>query len=250
MSSLVINNRDHISKKMLQSGIANMQSSDAVAWEISSHPVDYEEAIQKMEQRVSDIHAGHAPELVWLLEHPPLYTAGTSAKMQDLLLPHKLPVYQTGRGGEFTYHGPGQRIAYVMLDLKKRQQDLRLFVSALEEWIIRSLQTFDIQGERREDRVGVWVQEKNNHINSFVTENKIAAIGIRVRRWVSFHGISINLNPDLSHYAGIVPCGIQQYGVTSIASLKPNITMHQLDQALHKNFNEIFLYADSLPCPK
>jgi lipoyl(octanoyl) transferase len=187
-----------------------------------------------MEARAAAIRAGTAPELVWLLEHPPLYTAGTSAKAQDLVAPDLLPVFKTGRGGQFTYHGPGQRVGYVMLDLKQRGSDVRRFVGDLEEWLIRTLATFGVRGERRADRIGVWVARGDGR------EDKIAALGVRVRRWVTFHGVSLNVAPDLSHYAGIVPCGISQHGVTSLQDLGVDVGMDQVDAALQRSFDEVF----------
>jgi lipoyl(octanoyl) transferase len=191
-----------------------------------------------MEDRVAAIAEGRAPELVWLLEHPPLYTAGTSARPDDLV-EARFPVHQTGRGGQFTYHGPGQRVAYVMLDLRRRTQDVRAFVAALEAWIIGTLDAFAIRGERREDRVGVWVRRPEKADGA---EDKIAAIGIRVRRWVTFHGISLNVEPDLSHFGGIVPCGIaeRRYGVTSLVDLGLPVTMHDADVALRAAFEDVF----------
>jgi lipoyl(octanoyl) transferase len=208
-----------------------------VEWVIAEGLTPYEEAVAEMEERAAAIAAGSAAERVWLVEHPALYTAGTSARAQDLIEPLLLPVFKTGRGGQFTYHGPGQRVAYVMLDLNRRKPDLRAFVHALEAWIIATLSAFNIRGERREGRVGVWVPrpEKNDG-----AEDKIAAIGIRVRRWVSFHGISINVEPELSHYAGIIPCGITGYGVTSLADLGWTVTMPELDAALRAAFEEVF----------
>lgn len=203
-------------------------------WRISDRPVPYEEAEAAMEARVEAIIAGRAPELVWLLEHPPLYTAGTSARMEDLLAPARLPVHRTGRGGQFTYHGPGQRIAYVMLDLRRRGQDLRAYVERLEEWVIATLAAFDVTGEVRPGRVGVWVDRGQGR------EDKIAAIGIRVRRWVSFHGVSINVQPDLGHYGGIVPCGIREHGVTSLADLGRMVGMDEVDRQLRASFGRIF----------
>ncbi|MEM8838423.1 MAG: lipoyl(octanoyl) transferase LipB [Pseudomonadota bacterium] len=213
-----------------------------VEWKVSSDPVDYEAALDFMENRVHEIAAGTEQECVWLLEHPPLYTAGTSAKDQDLRDPNRFPVFHTGRGGQFTYHGPGQRIAYVMLDLKRRKQDVRLFVSALEELIIRSLDRFNIVGERRDDRVGVWVQrpEKPRLADGSTHEDKIAAIGIRLRKWVSFHGISINVHPELTHFDGIVPCGVQGHGVTSFEDLGQLATLPDVDLALRESFEEVF----------
>ena len=187
-----------------------------------------------MEARVAAIRGRTAPELAWLLEHPPLYTAGTSAKDSDLLDGGRFPVYETGRGGEHTYHGPGQRVVYVMLDLKKRELDVRAYVKALEEWIIRSLNRLGVKGERREGRVGIWVDRGQGQ------EDKVAALGVRVRRWVTYHGISINVAPDLSHYTGIVPCGIAQHGVTSLADLGVTDDIKKLDTALKDSFMEVF----------
>jgi len=206
-----------------------------VEWRISAAPVDYRSAVAEMESRVAEISAGTAPELVWLLEHPPIYTAGTSANVVDLLNPSRFPVYRTGRGGQFTYHGPGQRVAYVMLDLNRRKADIRAFVAALEDWIIKALAEFGVAGERRNGRIGVWVARPNRG-----DEAKIAAIGIRLRRWVSFHGISLNVAPDLNHYAGIVPCGVRDHGVTSLADLGVSATMGRVDQALQIHFERIF----------
>ena len=206
----------------------------AVEWRISTIPVDYEPAVDEMEARVAAIRAGVAPELVWLLEHPPLYTAGTSARDQDLLDPRGLPVHRTGRGGRYTYHGPGQRIAYVMLDLARRGPDVRCHVHRLEEWIIRTLARFGIKGERRDGRVGIWV------VRSGGGEEKIAAIGMRVRRWVTYHGVALNVDPELDHYRGIVPCGIPEHGVTSLARLGVRATMAELDEALRATFAEVF----------
>lgn len=186
-----------------------------------------------MEARAAAIRAGTAPELVWLLEHPPLYTAGTSARAEDLL-DARFPVYDAGRGGQYTYHGPGQRVAYLQLDLKARRPDLRLYVHCLEEWVIRSLARFQVKGERREGRVGIWVARGGGR------EDKIAAIGVRVRRWVTLHGIAINVEPDLSHFQGIVPCGIREHGVTSLVDLGLPVTLGDLDQALADTFEEIF----------
>lgn len=207
-------------------------------WRISEGLVDYPAALAEMEARAEAIRHQGAPELVWLVEHPPLYTAGTSAKGGDLLQPDRFPVYATGRGGQYTYHGPGQRVAYVMLDLKNRGEDVRRYVRDLEEWIIRTLARFNLKGERREGRVGIWVAHDRR-------EDKIAAIGVRVRRWVTFHGISINVDPDLSHFSGIVPCGIQEsaaapLGVTSLAALGYIVSMPEFDMALRGAFAEVF----------
>lgn len=201
-------------------------------WQAEKAPVGYEQAVAFMEGRAQAIRERGEADFVWLLEHPPLYTAGTSANAKDLLNP-AFPVYQTGRGGQYTYHGPGQRIAYVMLDLQKRGMDLRQYICDLEEWIITALKTFDVKGERREGRIGIWVPTKGS-------EAKIAAVGVRVRKWVTYHGISINVNPDLSHYNGIVPCGIRDYGVTSLKDLGVKVSMTELDQALHQSWNRIF----------
>jgi lipoyl(octanoyl) transferase len=206
-------------------------------WRISEGLVDYAEALAAMEARAEAIHGGGASELIWLLEHPALYTAGTSAKAGDLLQPGRFPVYEVGRGGQYTYHGPGQRVAYVMLDLKERGPDVRRFVRNLEEWIIRTLARLNVKGERREGRVGIWVRRPDQGPGR---EDKIAAIGVRVRRWVSYHGIAINLAPDLEHFAGIVPCGISGFGVTSLADLGLSTTMVELDAALMATFDEVF----------
>ena len=210
-----------------------LHSANPVQWEISGGLVPYPDALARMDADVLAIADGTGPERVWLLEHPPLYSAGTSAQDSDLVAPDRLPVFKTGRGGQYTYHGPGQRVAYVMLDLKHRGGDIRAFVAGLEQWIIATLRHFDVTGERREDRVGVWVRRGNR-------EDKIAAIGIRVRHWVSFHGISINVDPDLSHFDGIVPCGIREHGVTSLADLGLPVTMADVDVALKNAFREIF----------
>ena|ERR1700726_2663687 len=209
-----------------------------VEWRISEQPVDYPDAIAVMEARAAAIAAEAAPELVWLLEHPPLYTSGTSGKANDLLDP-RFPLFATGRGGQLTYHGPGQRVVYAMLDLKRRRPDVRAYVAALEEWIIRTLASFNVRGERREDRVGVWVKRPDKGEGY---EDKIAAIGVRLRRWVSFHGIAINVEPDLSHFAAIVPCGVAdpRYGVTSLVDLGHLLTLADVDIALRKTFEEVF----------
>src|ERR1700680_4554589 len=217
---------------------ARTAEAGAPEWRVSDAPVPYLEAIATMEGRVAEIAACRAPELVWLLEHPPLYTSGTSGKASDLLDP-RFPMFATGRGGQLTYHGPGQRVAYVMLDLKRRRPDVRAYVASLEEWIIRTLWAFNVRGERREDRVGVWVRRPDKGPGF---EDKIAAIGVRLRRWVSFHGISINVEPDLSHFDAIVPCGVAdpRYGVCSLADLGHLATMADVDIALRQGFEDVF----------
>jgi lipoyl(octanoyl) transferase len=209
-----------------------------VDWRISEGLTPYQEALAWMEARVAAIVAGEAEECVWLLEHPPLYTAGTSARSEDLVDPDRFPVFEAGRGGEYTYHGPGQRVAYVMLDLNRRGRDVRRFVAALEDWVIGALDDFQVRGERRPGRVGVWVQrpDKPPLADGSLAEDKIAAIGVRLRRWVSFHGVSINVDPDLSHYAGIVPCGIAEHGVTSLVDFGLPVGMADIDLALRRRF--------------
>ena len=213
-----------------------------VEWVISDELIPYEEAIDIMEARADAIAAGDADEMIWLLEHPPLYTAGTSADIKDLRDPDRFPVYEAKRGGQYTYHGPGQRVVYVMLDLNKRGRDVRAFVKQLETWVIATLQEFQIRGEIREGRVGVWVERPEKPLNpdGSTAEDKIAAIGIRLRKWVSFHGISINVDPNLSHFEGIVPCGITQHGVTSLVDLGLPVMMNDLDVALQRQFSENF----------
>ena len=213
-----------------------------VEWITSPGLTGYEEAVERMEARAGAIAAGRAGEAVWLLEHPPLYTAGTSARPEDLTDPGRFPVFPSRRGGQYTYHGPGQRIAYVMLDVAARGRDLRAFVAAIEEWVIVTLADFGVEGERREGRVGVWVArpEKPPLPDGTPREDKIAAIGLRLRKWISFHGLSINVDPDLSHYEGIVPCGITGHGVTSLADLGIAATMADVDAALKRNFATVF----------
>jgi lipoyl(octanoyl) transferase len=213
-----------------------------VEWITTEGLTPYEDALALMETRVAGIIAGTADECIWLLEHPPLYTAGTSAKPEDLVDPGRFPVYEARRGGEFTYHGPGQRVVYVMLDVAKRGHDVRRFVQDLEAWVIATLETFNIKGEIREGRVGVWVErpDKPRNADGTVAEDKIAAIGIRLRKWVSFHGISINVEPDLSHFEGIVPCGIRDHGVTSLVDLGLPVGMDDLDIALRATFPDVF----------
>jgi len=207
-------------------------------WRISQAPVRYPDAVAAMEARVAEIATHQAGELVWLLEHPPLYTSGTSGKAQDLLDP-RFPMFASGRGGQLTYHGPGQRVAYVMLELKRRRPDVRAYVASLEEWIIRTLAAFDVHGERRQDRIGVWVRRPDKGEGC---EDKIAAIGVRLRRWVSFHGISINVDPNLTHFEAIVPCGVAdpRYGVTSLADLGQPTGMAEFDTALRRTFQDVF----------
>ncbi|WP_051615151.1 lipoyl(octanoyl) transferase LipB [Phyllobacterium sp. UNC302MFCol5.2] len=216
--------------------------SSPVEWLVTDGLTDYDTALGFMDERVAAIRDGRARELVWLVEHPPLYTAGTSAKAADLLVADRFPVHATGRGGEYTYHGPGQRVAYVMLDLKRRREDIRAFVTSLEQWIITTLASFNVRGERREDRVGVWVTrpERPPLPDGSPAEDKIAAIGIRLRKWVSFHGISINVEPDLAHFDGIVPCGVRGHGVTSLVDLGLPVDMHDIDRALLDAFEDVF----------
>ncbi|MDG4542703.1 MAG: lipoyl(octanoyl) transferase LipB [Rickettsiales bacterium] len=210
-------------------------NQDNMQYLISDGLQDYPESLNIMEKTVAGIISGTSDELVWLTEHPPLYTAGSSAAKHDLLEADKFPVYQTGRGGQYTYHGPGQRVVYVMLDLKKRQAtDIKAYIFDLEQWIINTLNFFGVDGQRRQGRVGIWVENEG-------TEEKIAAIGIRVRKWVTYHGIAININPDLSHFEGIVPCGISQYGVTSLEKLGINVPKEKVDEVLKREFENIFM---------
>src|SRR5499427_9101951 len=226
------NTRDEIAAR------ASARAGPPVEWRVEAVPVAYEAALAVMEARAAAIAAGEADELIWLLEHPPLYTAGTSARPEHLLDP-RFPVFAAGRGGQFTYHGPGQRVAYAMLDLKRRGCDVRRFVADLEEWLIRTLAAFNIRGERREERIGVWVGRPDKGEGC---EDKIAAIGIRVKRWVSLHGISLNVDPDLNHFAGIVPCGVDQprFGVTSFFDLGHVVSMAEVDMALQRAFVDVF----------
>ena len=209
----------------------------AAEWAVSHGLVDYPFAVSAMEARAAAIAAGEAPELVWLLEHPPLYTAGVSSKDGDLLEADRFPVHRTGRGGQFTYHGPGQRVAYVMLDLNRRDKDVRAFVRGLEQWIIGALGEFGVAADMREGRVGVWVERKGP---GWSREDKIAAIGVKVRKWVSFHGVSLNVEPDLGHFSGIVPCGINEHGVTSLVDLGVPATLDEADEALRVSFRRVF----------
>jgi lipoyl(octanoyl) transferase len=213
-----------------------------VEWKISDGLTDYDTALATMEARADAIAKGEADELIWLVEHPPLYTAGTSAKIEDLVQPDRFPVYDTRRGGQYTYHGPGQRVAYAMLDLNKRGRDVRKFVHDMETWVIAALAEFNVKGEIREGRVGVWVErdDKPLTVTGKKAEDKVAAIGLRIRKWVSFHGLSINVEPDLSHFDGIVPCGITEYGVTSMVDLGLPITMDDVDIALRRAFDDVF----------
>ena len=223
-------------------GLLRRAGSTAPEWRVQPGLLSYEQALAGMEARAAAIAAGQATELVWLVEHPPLYTAGTSAGAAELL-DARFPVYRTGRGGQMTYHGPGQRVVYLMLDLKRRRQDVRAYVATLEEWIIRALAHFNVAGERRGDRVGVWVRRPDKGQGC---EDKIAAIGIRLTRWVSLHGIAINVEPDLSHFGGIVPCGVreQRYGVTSLIDLGLPVTMDDLDITLKAEFESLFGASD------
>ncbi len=214
------------------------ESNEMVEWIEEKGLIPYIEAENFMKARAAAIASGEAEERIWLLEHPALYTAGTSAKPEDLVAPDRFPVFQTGRGGQYTYHGPGQRVAYVMLNLKERNPDVRAFVCNLENWIIATLARFDVTGERREGRVGIWVVRDAGLASE--REDKIAAIGIRLHKWVSFHGISINVSPELEHFSGIVPCGIDEHGVTSLADLGVDVTMAQLDAALREEFDRVF----------
>ena len=217
-------------------------------WRVLPGLQPYPETLAAMEARVAAIAKGEADEAVWLLEHPPLYTAGTSARPEDLTDPDRFPVYTAGRGGQYTYHGPGQRVAYVMLDLNTRGRDVRCFVHKLEDWVIRTLAEFNVRGERREGRVGVWVvrPEKAPNLDGTPREDKIAAIGVKLRRWVSFHGISINVEPELADFDGIVPCGIREHGVTSLVDLGLPVTMEDLDVALKRQFDRVF--EDGIAC--
>src|SRR6476469_797381 len=230
----VVNTRANRSERTL----AAAEGTPPVQWRVSEGAVAYDTALEAMNERVDAIVAGAAPELVWLLEHPPLYTAGTSAKPEELI-EARFPVHQTGRGGQFTYHGPGQRVAYVMLDLNRRKPDVRAFVATLEEWIIRTLAAFNVRGERRDDRIGVWVRRPEKGHGH---EDKIAAIGIRLRKWVTLHGIALNVEPELSHFSGIVPCGVseQRYGVTRLSDLGLPVSMAAVDSAMRREFEAVF----------
>lgn len=220
-------------------------------WAVSVAPVPYPEAVAAMEARVAAIAAGEAGELVWLLEHPPLYTAGVTARAADLLDADALPVFQSGRGGQYTYHGPGQRVAYVMLDLNQRGRDVRTFVRGLEAWIIGALGRFNVEGQVRDGRVGVWVERSglDDAGLRWTREDKIAAIGVKVRKWVSFHGVSLNVEPDLAHFAGIVPCGISEHGVTSLVDLGLPVGMDEADAALRAAFEDVFGPVEGVGAP-
>ena len=213
-----------------------------VQWEITEDKVDYNKALTKMDNHVEKMIQGEASERIWLLEHPSLYTAGTSANKKDLIEPNRFPVFETKRGGQYTYHGPGQRVVYVMLDLNKRGKDVKKFVENLEKWIKLTLSEFNVIGQSRDGRVGIWVERPDKPLNNdgALEEDKIAAIGVRLRKWITFHGLSINLDPDLSHFQGIVPCGIKEHGVTSLVDLGLPISMHDLDDALKKSFSKVF----------
>ena len=211
---------------------------DATEWRFSDRPVEYADAVRDMERRAHDIRWNDAPELVWLLEHPPLYTAGTSARPGDLLSPGRFPVHRTGRGGQYTYHGPGQRVAYVMLDLRRRRCDVRCYVNALEDWLIAALARFTVTGVRSDGRIGIWVRRGGR--GAPVREDKIAAIGVRIRRWVTLHGVSLNVSPDLGHFGGIVPCGVRDGGVTSLEDLGVVVSIPEVDVALRETFGECF----------
>lgn len=240
-----------IERNRIEASFLPAADGPPVEWRIAPGLTDYETALAVMNERASAIREAGAPELVWLVEHPPLYTGGTSADPKDLLDKERFPVFATGRGGEYTYHGPGQRVAYLMLDLKRRREDVRAFVTALEAWIIGSLARFNVKGERREDRVGVWVTRPDRPPlpDGSPAEDKIAAIGIRLRRWVSLHGIAVNVEPDLSHFGGIVPCGISGYGVTSLVDLGLPVTMEDYDAALKASFGEVFGETSASPAP-
>jgi lipoyl(octanoyl) transferase len=226
-----------VNTRELHTGLLTLDAKP-VDWRISDSLVSYDDALAFMDERVAAIAAHTAPEMIWLLEHPPLYTAGTSAK-DEQLVDDRFPVHQTGRGGQFTYHGPGQRVAYVMLDLHQRGPDVRRYVATLEEWIIRTLDAFNVRGERREDRIGVWVKRPDKGPGH---EDKIAAIGVRIKRWVTLHGLAINVEPDLSHFSGIVPCGVsdQRYGVTSLMDLGQIVTMEEVDMVMRREFDALF----------
>ncbi|MBX3479249.1 MAG: lipoyl(octanoyl) transferase LipB [Caulobacter sp.] len=228
---------DHLLSRDTSPPIFGRDDGAPAGWAVSTAPVPYPRAVAAMEARAAAIAEGTAGELVWLLEHPPLYTAGVSARGGDLLDPGRFPVFESGRGGQYTYHGPGQRVAYVMLDLGRRRKDVRAFVGALEAWVIEALAAFNLEGQIREGRVGVWVERKGA---GWSREDKIAAIGVKLRRWVSFHGVSLNVEPDLEHFAGIVPCGVTEHGVTSLVDQGLPVTMDEADSALKRAFEQVF----------
>ncbi|MBI1405199.1 MAG: lipoyl(octanoyl) transferase LipB [Caulobacter sp.] len=228
---------DHLLNPGASPPIFGRDDAAPAGWAVSTTPVPYPQAVAAMEARAAAIAEGRAGELVWLLEHPPLYTAGVSAKSGDLLDAARFPVFESGRGGQYTYHGPGQRVAYVMLDLGRRKKDVRAFVAALEAWVIDALAAFNLEGQIREGRVGVWVERKGA---GWSREDKIAAIGVKLRRWVSFHGVSLNVEPDLSHFAGIVPCGVTEHGVTSLVDQGLPVSMAEADAALKSAFERVF----------
>ncbi|HVY88271.1 MAG TPA: lipoyl(octanoyl) transferase LipB [Hyphomonadaceae bacterium] len=238
---------DRVLNPQRSAPIFGRDDDEPVGWAVSRRPVGYLEAVAAMEAKAGAIATGQEGELIWLLEHPPLYTAGVSARAGDLLDADRFPVFQSGRGGQFTYHGPGQRVAYVMLDLTRRQRDVRAFVTALETWVIGALATFNVEGEVRTGRVGVWVERKA--VGMPPREDKIAAIGVKLRRWVSFHGISLNVDPDLTHFSGIVPCGVNEHGVTSLVDLGLPVSMDEADAALRASFANVFgaTRADTAP---
>ncbi|WGM39292.1 lipoyl(octanoyl) transferase LipB [Caulobacter sp. NIBR1757] len=237
---------DHLLSSEGQRPLFGREDGIAAGWAVSTAPVSYPVAVAAMEQRAADIAEGRAGELVWLLEHPPLYTAGVSAKAGDLLDGARFPVFESGRGGQYTYHGPGQRVAYVMLDLTRRGRDVRAFVTALEAWVIGALAVFNVTGELRDGRVGVWVERKGP---GWSREDKIAAVGVKLRRWVSFHGVSLNVEPDLSHFDGIVPCGVTEHGVTSLVDLGLPVTLDEADAALKSSFEKVFGAVSEAPAP-
>lgn len=226
-----------VSETLTRSRTLHRADGRPVAWMTSDSPVDYETSLAMMRRHAADIAEGKGEEAVWLLEHPPLYTAGTSAKANDLLAPDRFPVFEAGRGGQYTYHGPGQRVAYVMLDLRERGRDIRALVSGLEGWVIDTLAAFNVKGETRDGRVGVWVRRPEK---GPLVEDKIAAIGVRVSRWVTFHGLSLNVSPELEHYSGIVPCGISGFGVTSLEDLGQIVSLAEVDMALRRSFEAHF----------
>lgn len=237
---------DHLLSSEGERPLFGREDAIPASWAVSAAPVAYPDAVAAMEQRAADIAEGRAGELIWLLEHPPLYTAGVSAKAGDLLDGGRFPVFESGRGGQYTYHGPGQRVAYVMLDLTRRGRDVRRFVAALEAWVIGALAVFNVTGELREGRVGVWVERRGP---GWSREDKIAAVGVKLRRWVSFHGISLNVEPDLSHFDGIVPCGVTEHGVTSLVDLGLPVSMDEADAALKSSFQRVFGAVTEGPAP-